>query len=187
MQLERFGVAIPKQNDRYFEITDVTLGTQSTTFTSTTAHFAPGEYLELTEQQKLSRPSFERMPSGLTLEGTQGITLGNSRALSVGYEQRVIDEGYASPVNDRNEVLSWETSLALDTLGASFASTPYQEPELGVGLQDTLYVIVNRDTLELEPAFVAIQDTYIKQVQRLGGLPSSQARQLDIVLAHEAA
>lgn len=184
MSLERFGVAKLDANEQFFGIKEVKLGGQNTPFEDTNSHFAPGEYLELTEQEKLSRPSFEELSAGLTLRGTQGFTLGSSRSLTVGYEQRVMDHGYSSPASDQNQTLSWDTSLALASLSSSRPRT-YQEPSLGVTWQGSLYVIVNTHTLNVPPDFAGIEDTYINHVQRLNGLPSTQSQHLSIVASHE--
>ena len=40
--------------------------------------FAPGQFLDLTDDQKLSRPAFERFPSGVRLAGVTGDTRGDA-------------------------------------------------------------------------------------------------------------
>lgn len=184
LMLERFGVAIPEQDERYFEVTDVKIGGESVPYKELTSHFAPGEYLELTEQEKLSRPSFEPLSSGLAVQGFEHIVLGNSKSINLDYEQRVIDEPYASPTSDRDATLAWDTMV---TFTPSSDLSGYDEPGLGVALRDGLYIIVDQRTLIESPQFAGIEDTYVKQSQRIQQLPEAQRRLLRVVPVFEAA
>jgi len=66
MDLSRFGQAIPA-GERRFTITDVTVGDQQQVPRPVRDFFAPAQFLELTDDEKLSRPSFEPMDAGVAL------------------------------------------------------------------------------------------------------------------------
>ena len=67
MDISRFGQA-PPAGARRFTITSVNLGgkDQSQTTLPVKDFFAPAQFIELTDDQKLSRPSFETMEAGLS-------------------------------------------------------------------------------------------------------------------------
>lgn len=71
MDISRFGQAhLP--GPRRFTITNVNLGGQEQTGTAVKHFFAPAQFIELTDDQKLSRPSFEAMDAGISF-GSEAI------------------------------------------------------------------------------------------------------------------
>lgn len=71
MDISRFGQA-PPAGPRRFTITNVNLGGQEQTGTAVKDFFAPAQFIELTDDQKLSRPSFEAMDAGISF-GSEAI------------------------------------------------------------------------------------------------------------------
>lgn len=67
MDISRFGQAAPA-GPRRFTITSINLGgkDQNQTTTPIKDFFAPAQFIELTDDQKLSRPSFEAMEAGIS-------------------------------------------------------------------------------------------------------------------------
>ncbi|HET6977873.1 MAG TPA: DUF6603 domain-containing protein [Pyrinomonadaceae bacterium] len=65
MDISRFGQAAPA-GPRRFTITSVNLGGKEQNTTPIKDFFAPAQFIELTDDQKLSRPSFEAMEAGLS-------------------------------------------------------------------------------------------------------------------------
>lgn len=68
--IDRFGAFVPEEANR-FEIDRVQLlggDDQPETITPLTDYFAPGEYLDLTPEEKLTTPSFERFQSGVRID-----------------------------------------------------------------------------------------------------------------------
>ena len=66
VDLSRFGPAVPA-GARRFAITSVTVGEDPQTPSPVRDFFAPAQFLELTDGEKLSRPSFEPMDAGVTV------------------------------------------------------------------------------------------------------------------------
>ena len=64
IRVDRVGRTKPSDGDT-FTITAVEIGGQAQTITLRDEHFARGEYLDLSEEEKLSKPSFERFPAGV--------------------------------------------------------------------------------------------------------------------------
>jgi hypothetical protein len=82
IDIDRVGNSRPSDGNN-FDITTVEIGTPgSAGFRSTTPsyreeHFARGEYLDLTEEEKLSTPSFERFRAGVSLSSDAYVTGGS--------------------------------------------------------------------------------------------------------------
>ncbi|MBS1132493.1 MAG: uncharacterized protein H6R16_3495, partial [Proteobacteria bacterium] len=66
MDISRFGQA-PPAGARRFTISSVSLGGQSQTAQPVKDFFAPAQFFEMSDDEKLSRPSFEPMPAGVTI------------------------------------------------------------------------------------------------------------------------
>lgn len=64
--IDRVGRSVPSDGNR-FDITGVEIGGDGETPAFRDEHFARGEFLDLTEEQKLSMPSFERFRAGVAV------------------------------------------------------------------------------------------------------------------------
>jgi hypothetical protein len=86
--LERFGANVPS-GAKLFRITTATIGGVGVAVTGVDDLFAPGQFRALTDEQKLSMPSFESMRSGATI-GTPSVAHGTPVSVLVVYEQRIV-------------------------------------------------------------------------------------------------
>jgi hypothetical protein len=94
--LERFGTGVPSGAKR-FRITLATIGGVRTTITPLQDHFAPAQFTALSDDAKLSAPSFEEMVSGAAL-GADGYASGPAVSVGVVYEQVLVTApGIAEP------------------------------------------------------------------------------------------
>jgi hypothetical protein len=117
--LERFGTAEPA-GARRFSIASVLLGEQSAETHALEDQFAPAQFRDLSDDEKLSLPSFESMPSGVRI-GEEDIAHGEPVDVEVVYEQNVTpgagDVG-SVPAGDAEESL---TQLAPPARPPAFA------------------------------------------------------------------
>src|SRR5262245_33378321 len=98
--LERFGTSVPS-GARRFRITLATIGGVRTTLTPLQDRFAPAQFSALSDDAKLSAPSFEEMTSGAAL-GADGYATGAAVNVSVVYEQLLVTApGVAPPRSQR--------------------------------------------------------------------------------------
>jgi hypothetical protein len=89
-KITRFGGAKPADADR-FQVASVTMNTApDTEFAPVTDYFAAAEFDDLSDTDKLSRPSFERMNAGLQVGGT-AIAAGSPVGAEVAYETIILD------------------------------------------------------------------------------------------------
>jgi hypothetical protein len=94
-QLTRFGATAPIGPDRY-TIDTVRVGAQPVADVSAVRDFfAPAQFEALTDCQKLSRPSFERMDAGVTIAGDT-VASGAAVGTPVVFETIVVDSAFAS-------------------------------------------------------------------------------------------
>ena len=98
IELDRYAGGAP-QGQRRFAITKAFVGTNPVTqLRPVNEQFAAGDFLDLTDDEKLHRPSFEAMPAGVTLQpkalafGGQAPGSANQMAVSeIDFEEIVVD------------------------------------------------------------------------------------------------
>jgi hypothetical protein len=72
IQLDRVGTAQPS-GEKKFSITNPSINLVAATPHTSNGFFAPAQYLDLSDDEKLSRPSFESMPAGVRLDASAGM------------------------------------------------------------------------------------------------------------------
>ena len=77
MDITRFGQAAPA-GERRFTITGVTVGKDIEEPELVKDFFAPAQYIEMSDNEKLSRPSFEQMTAGVRI-GSEAVTITRER------------------------------------------------------------------------------------------------------------
>jgi len=82
VSLQKFGQKVPKDVAR-FKIKPTDSGVASNAITE---QFAPANFFTLSDSEKLSRPSFERMPSGFKITGSATLIVPATVNKSVDYE-----------------------------------------------------------------------------------------------------
>jgi hypothetical protein len=68
LPIQRFGAAVPNQGS-VFKIVDVTLGDSMAQTEPRHVEFAPAQFFEMSDAEKLSRPSFEALEAGVAIGG----------------------------------------------------------------------------------------------------------------------
>jgi hypothetical protein len=122
--LDRFGTSVPSGATR-FGITLATVGGARATLTPLQDRFAPAQFTAMSDDQKLSAPSFEAMISGAAL-GADGYTTGAPVTVSVTYEQALVTaEGITPPSHQR-------LPLPLDVFATLTATTGAPVPAFAV-------------------------------------------------------
>jgi len=118
--LDRFGTSVPS-GARRFRITLATIGGVRTTLTALLDRFAPAQFTALSDDAKLSAPSFEEMTSGAAL-GANGYATGATINVSVVYEQLLVTApGVAQPRSQR-------VAIPGDVFATLTATSPERRP-----------------------------------------------------------
>jgi hypothetical protein len=114
--LDRFGSSVPS-GARRFGVTLATIGGVRTTGTPLQDRFAPAQFTALSDDAKLSAPSFEEMVSGAAL-GADGYATGPAVSVGVVYEQLLVTApGIAEPKSQK-------LAMPADVFGALTATPP---------------------------------------------------------------
>ncbi|MEZ0387663.1 MAG: DUF6603 domain-containing protein [Verrucomicrobium sp.] len=125
--ITRFGAATPAGPDHY-TVHSVTLnGHQAPDLAPLTDFFAAAQFEELTDTDRLSRPSFETMDAGLTMAGSM-VTSGASVGAGLEYETVILDVPW-QPRRVQLYELILSHQLAFLQLGAS-ALAPFKNTGL---------------------------------------------------------
>jgi hypothetical protein len=97
LSISRFGHAKPAGPHR-FDITGVQVDGRDVTAEPIRDHFAPAQFLEMTDDEKLARPSFEMFQAGVAV-GRDALAVGPGVDVPLSYKTTVLD-----PRQDRIEV-----------------------------------------------------------------------------------
>ncbi len=154
--LRRFGEAEPLGGPVSFTVDAVAPGGEGRGWTSVTEGFAPAQFEPLSDEEKLSRRSFEPMDAGFTV-GQDALTRGAALERTLEYETRTIDSAFpgAPPRPHRPDLLAVEAALlagaTADSPLRSVGPRRYQSPGAPplVTLDDELFVVST--TVDLSP------------------------------------
>jgi hypothetical protein len=121
-RITRFGAAKPEGPDRY-TVTGVRMNAAPPQpATPVTEYFAAAQFDDLSDTEKLSRPSFERMDAGL--RAGDAVTIGLSVGAKLEYETIILDAPWQRRIGPRY-VLLQDLQLQMIQLGAS-AQAPFK-------------------------------------------------------------
>ena len=121
LQITRYGNATPSDGN-YFSISDVQINATEEAKQPIQDYFAAGQFLTLSDADKVSAPSFEKYGAGVTI-GSGDMVTGSDSPRTVVYEERYIDDYNAFSRFARLYAMPAEIHLALGRIGAGFASS----------------------------------------------------------------
>jgi hypothetical protein len=95
--IDKFGSMVPS-GPRRFSITSVTVGGVAQTLTPLTDFFAPGQFFEMSDDEKIASPSFDTMEAGLMV-GVDNFTFSNTDGLAMvlTYKTILVDTETGAP------------------------------------------------------------------------------------------
>jgi hypothetical protein len=196
LPITRYGNATPSDGN-YFAISDVQIDGHEENKQNFQDYFAPGQFLTLSDADKVSHPSFERYDAGIKI-GSSEIVSGADSPRTVFYEERYIDEPTGFSRFARRYAMTADVHLALSAQGAGFES-PLKNTGLfkyGTGAagakiatQDAAYVVAHVEDLSVRSDIVsssggtyyharAALDTYL-------ALHPEESSNLQILPVHE--
>jgi hypothetical protein len=192
VRIQRFGPTRPVGATR-FEITGAEVGGADATERSdpNRDYFAPGDFFELTEAEKLARPSFESMSAGCRI-ASEGVSEPAGVETNFGYEDIVIDVDPDSGFKRRRGNPGTYRPRAAATKALSNSGTVAPDQEIGIALDEPVHVVASvTDLGESEDAGATAAEglTYTEALERLRDLEEAEAGEgedLQVVGAHEA-
>jgi hypothetical protein len=194
LTITHFGEAVPSGATE-FSITDFRIGSQSTTPKAVQDDFAPAQFFDLSDNDKLSRPSFERHDAGAIMSGNL-VTNGKSFAKTIDYESFFIntpgvvtvDEGVPQPFPWTALPIVMRTgSAALKTISQA-GKLRYAAPGNPITVGEPVFTVASTSTLAAVTTPAAAGTTYSDAAAALKSAiaTSSNLREtLQIVASHE--
>jgi hypothetical protein len=198
LPITRYGNATPSDGN-FFSIGDVQIDGHEETKQSFQDYFAAGQFLTLSDADKVSRPSFERYDAGIKI-GSSEIASGADSPRTVFYEERYIDEPAGFSRFSRRYAMLADVHLALTRQGAGFAS-PLKNTGLfkygtgasgpAVATQDPGFVVAHVEDLSVRSDIVSSSgSTYFHARAALDSylaLHPEESNDLQILPVHEVA
>jgi hypothetical protein len=162
LPITRYGNATPSDGN-YFSISDVKIDGHEENKQNFQDYFAAGQFLTLSDADKVSRPSFERYDAGINIGSTE-IVSGADSPRTVFYEERYIDVPTGFSRFARRYAMLADVHLALSAQGAGFAS-PLKNTGLfkyatgatgpAITTQDPGYVVAHVEDLSMRTDIVS--------------------------------
>lgn len=196
--ITRYGNAAPSDGT-FFAVSKAIINAQEESRQPIQDYFAAGQYLTLSDADKISHPSFQLFDTGVTI-GSTGIVSGSDSPRTVTYDERYIDVKnglslrrslYAMPINIHSALVGWGAGFTspLKNTGLSKYQGMKQGP--AITTEDPNYVIAGVDDLAVRADILARTDaTYFQARAALNMHLASHpedAENLQIIPAHEVA
>jgi hypothetical protein len=199
LDFTRFGAAVPA-GARRFDITAVGVSGASVAHDAVEDDFAPAQFFDLSDEQKLARPSFEQHDAGVRFGFGIGtgqdrlVKSGSAQMKQIAYEASFIDmpDGTirppATPLTQGTIEVIFVGGAADRAVMLRAGRRKYGVSRRGIIVAEPKYVVVDSNTLTVANVGAARGDTYSSQWEALKGeLGRSPQRrgQLEIVGLHE--
>jgi len=197
LPITRYGNATPADGTE-FSISQVQVNAQTENTQNVPDYFAAGQFLTLSDADKLSRPSFEKFDAGVII-GSSAITQGQDSDRVVTYQEFYIDDFASFSRFSRLYQMPAGIHLALTAQGAGFNSAvkttglakystgPAPAP---VSVQDPQYLITSVNDLSVRSDVLGQSTSYFEASAalraHLSGHPED-AGNLQIMPEHEVA
>jgi hypothetical protein len=157
LTISKFGNTAPS-GERFFALREVKLNGAEAKPTPVTEHFAPAQFLEMNDDEKLSRPSFEPLEAGIRF-GTDSTHCKKPVRTPIEYETIVVDPKKAGPGEaPETYPLPAKHLPALALTGAAgraaFRRTGkarYRAAGPRIAVSDGIYVVATTDSLTKKP------------------------------------
>ena len=91
IRVTKYGNAPIAGGAREFHVSEVQIGTRTVSATAVRDHFAPGQYKEMTDDEKLSSASFEMLEAGVSI-GADEPQCGTAVSVTAEFEEIIIPE-----------------------------------------------------------------------------------------------
>jgi hypothetical protein len=198
LPITRYGNATPADGN-FFSLGDVQINGVDETTQAFQDYFAAGQFLTLSDADKVSRPSFEKYDAGVTI-GSSAVVAGSDSPRTVVYLERYIDEPSGFSRLGRLYAMPADIHRAMTRMGAGSAS-PLKNSGLlkydagisasAIKTQDPSYVVTHVEDLSVRADIASSSgSTYFQARAALNSylaIHPEEADNLQIIPAHEVA
>lgn len=175
VELEHFGNAAVEGEDS-LDITDVEAGGTSFAWEFSEDWFAPAQFFDFADDEKLGAPSFEKMNAGIRF-GDDSAESGTSIDTIYDYEQIIVDPEFLKRSTKLRRAYipqQEQVSLFASQKGTTQKPLTSAKPVQKVTLKSTQYVIVERSTLTTQSGVPRRKMTFAEASQATKGMSAAQ-------------
>jgi len=178
--LQRFGAATPAQPGP-FDIATLTLGSSTAAPAASAAlrdDFARGQYLVLSDDDKLCAPQFESFVCGYDGLGTEKARIATPQVAEFSYDTRVIDDRAQPAKSLPDVVVSYDYTRRMGQVGAPpvAAAARYAAPPKGIKVGKPKWKSVGTDNIDANSPDTF--DTYTQAQAHRRGQPGAGKQQV---------
>ena len=131
VEISKFGNA-PLTGDRIFQINSLTINEIATPFTSVEDFFAPAQFLDLTDDEKLACPSFESLPAGLSVTAKSFSVTDSAPNIiedeAIAYETIFVDSKFEAETNEKRRGKEFKIDIDMVELHLYLGSAVRRSP-----------------------------------------------------------
>lgn len=174
IDIERFGGVPLEGGPRNYSVTYTVGAVQARATSELRDAWAPGDLFNLSDEDKVSLPSFQQLISGHTQIANPATGFGQPRlGAAEEYETRVIDEEDRLPRRVTSYLVPSRIQALLGTVAAAglVTGSGYSGPQMAVALSDHSYLAASTEDLT---AAGPLRPSWVEASQRDGGSPGSQ-------------
>lgn len=187
VEISKFGQFKPADFTK-FEITEISIGASQADFDYIQDSFAPSNFLELADNEKLTLPSFNNENAGVKLSGTDSMKTGSVTDREVKYEQLVMDEAnHTVRINKLADLASFnKQEINFFSSRGAVSRSPLSSKNFNiynaekVELKQPGYTVVNTDNL-VKVQNVGTKLSYMDAVNSLNVLKASGNSSIQLV------
>lgn len=178
--LQRFGAATPAQPGP-FDIATLTLGSSTAAPAASAAlrdDFARGQYLVLSDDDKLCAPQFESFVCGYDGLGTEKARIATPQVAEFSYDTRVIDDRAQPAKSLPDVVVSYDYTRRMGQVGGPpvAAAARYAAPPKGIKVGKPKWKSVGTDNIDANSPDTF--DTYTQAQAHRRGQPGAGKQQV---------
>jgi hypothetical protein len=158
-EIARFGSARPS-GAREFRITEPRLNGQLMEPAPVSEYFAPAQFFDVPDDQKLSGPSFEMMTAGIRI-GAGRVTFGAPVAADLGYEEIIVDSSATpepvaptppAPLDARSLFVQVQWGAASQSAVSRTGRVKYRGESMAVSVVEPRFAVQRTDDTVQPPA-----------------------------------
>ena len=152
LSINKFGENVPKPGQTYFEIEALKIGNDIFPTSELKEQFAPAQFNKMTDSEKLSKKSFEKLRSGVKLKGSDKLEASYVAAMDAAYELSYVPDTRGFVIF---MILEFLVELLHKNSAASKSALSYEPkrrsaldaPQMSTNSES--FVIANADTLTM--------------------------------------
>jgi hypothetical protein len=185
VEISKFGQFKPSDFTK-FEVTEIKIGSSDATYSYIQEAFAPANFLDIGDKEKLSLPSFNEQNSGVKLSSTDDLKCGAVLDRDVEYEQHIMDEANNALKIERldsSALFSQKETTFFSRTGAvgKSALSAYQSQVVNpkkVNLQKPGYAVVGTDDLAVVGGAQKLSYMEAIQIAKVSSVKGKQSVQV---------